>query len=68
MRMHIVDDYDYDCEIIQEGSEEAKYLYVGDRDKVYEIPDEVVEEYASINKRRQELKDKILLIERQGRL
>jgi len=59
MRVHILNDYDYDCEIVEEG----KYSF----DKaVYEVPDDLVKEYEEINKRRDELKSKILLIRRQG--
>lgn len=66
MQVYIIDDYDYDCEVVRKGSEKATYIYIADKEKVYEVPDDIVLEYEAINKRRKELQDKILLIERQG--
>lgn len=62
MKVHILDDYDYDCELRAVGD------YYDLNAKVYEVPDELVLEYAEINARREVLKEKILLIERQCRL
>lgn len=62
MKVHILDDYDYDCELREVGD------YCDPNAKVYEIPDELVKEYEEVNNHREELKEKILLIERQCRL
>lgn len=62
MKVHILDDYDSDCEVYPEG---ATCTWI-DKTKIYEVPDELVSEYAEINKRREELKEKIRLIKRQG--
>lgn len=59
MRVHILDDYDYDCEVRMPDE------YCHDK-RLFEVPDDLVKEYAEVNKRREELKEKILLIERQG--
>lgn len=61
MQVYILDDYDYDCEIRKEDDPYGKPY----QEELYEVPDELVEEYAEINKRREELKEKILLIRRQ---
>lgn len=66
MQVYILDDYDCDCEIIRKNSEETKWKYIPDKAKIYEVPDDIVLEYEAINKRREELQSKILLIERQG--
>lgn len=62
MKIHILDDYDYDCELRPEGEHYDKNA------PLYEVPDALVKEYGEINKRREELKEKILLIKRQGSL
>lgn len=62
MRVHILNDYDYDCEIRKEGE------HYSENEPLYEVPDELILEYEAINKRREELQEKILLIERQGRV
>lgn len=64
MRVHILNDYDYDCEVYPEGST-CTWI---DKEKIYEVPDDLVKEYKAINERREELKEKILLVKRQGPL
>lgn len=66
MKVYILDDYDYDCEVIEFGND--YYSYVTKDKKLYEVPDALVKEYSEINKHREKLKEKILLIERQCRL
>lgn len=62
MKVYILDDYDYDCELREIGD------HYDPNAKVYEVPDELVLEYAEVNAKREVLKEKILLIERQCRL
>lgn len=64
MRMHIVDDYDADCEIYPENTP----VWWMREKEVYDIPDGLVKEYEAVNKRREELKEEILLIKRRGPL
>lgn len=62
MKVHILDDYDYDCELRRVGD------HYDPNEKVYEVPDKLVLEYEEINAKREVLQEKILLIERQCRL
>lgn len=58
MKVYILDDYDYDCVIQKEDDLCGKPF----QEELYEVPDSLVEEYEKINKRRDELKEKILQI------
>lgn len=62
MKVHILDDYDYDCELREVGD------HYDPNALVFEVPDELYLEYKELNEKRKVLKEKILLIERQCRL
>lgn len=62
MKVHILDDYDSDCEVYPEGSTST---WVKGH-PLYEVPDDLVSKYEAVNKLRDCLKQDILLIKRQG--
>jgi hypothetical protein len=67
MRVFILDDYDYDCEVFPvEGGD----YYWGNPNGYpqYEVPDALVERYKETNEIREYLRGQILLIKRQGGL
>lgn len=64
MRVHILDDYDFDCEVYPEGE---GHTWIKDN-PLYEVPDQLVNLYKEINDKREVLKEAILLIKRQGSL
>ena len=74
MRVHILHDYDYDCEVFPEGTPGIYSTSIDNKvvgtthPKVYEVPDELIKEYEAVNKRREEIKDQLKLIIRRGPL